>query len=289
MQIITSPAALREITDLKRLENISIGFVPTMGALHEGHLTLVDEAKKHASFIIVSIFVNPTQFGPGEDFEKYYRNLKLDAEKLEQRGADLIFAPSVKDMYGKNNFTTVSVKNITKGLCGQFRPGHFDGVATVVSKLFNITGPCSAIFGKKDYQQLIVIKQMVNDLNIPVNIIGVPTIREPDGLAMSSRNSYLSREDRKKALCLSRAIKKADSLFNNKALFTLIKSTVYDIINKNVDYIEYIDLYDPETLETFNYNIKQPMPKKILLAMAVKIGTTRLIDNIVLGEDIINF
>ncbi|MBC7287344.1 MAG: pantoate--beta-alanine ligase, partial [Armatimonadetes bacterium] len=191
MMIESDPTAVRQIVRLHKRKGESIGFVPTMGALHDGHLALIRRCRAENDFVVVSIYVNPTQFGPGEDLDKYPRQLQQDCEKAEQAGVDLVFAPRDTQMYPEGYCTWVVVEKLTEPLCGRFRPGHFRGVTTVVAKLFNIVEPDRAYFGEKDYQQLVVVKRMVADLNIPVRIISVPTVREADGLAMSSRNAYL--------------------------------------------------------------------------------------------------
>lgn len=262
---------------------MSIGFVPTMGALHEGHLCLVDEAKKRSDLVVVSIFVNPTQFGPGEDFEKYPRDLSADAEKLAHRGVDILFAPAANEMYPKDCCTTIHVATLTEGLCGAHRPGHFDGVALVVTKFFNIIGECTAVFGRKDFQQLKVISRFVEDLNLPIQIVGIPTVREPDGLAMSSRNVYLNSSERQRALSISRAFTEAHALFSKKVDIATIEKYIEKELIVSFDTIDYLALVDPGTLQPA---VDQTTyPAKLLIAVAARIGGTRLIDNTVLGED----
>ncbi|MBN2342466.1 MAG: pantoate--beta-alanine ligase [Deltaproteobacteria bacterium] len=260
-----------------------IGFVPTMGALHEGHLRLVDEAKKHSDVVVVSIFVNPTQFGPNEDFEKYPRDLEADAAKLAPRGADVVFNPNASDMYPEDCLSTIHVRTITADLCGAHRPGHFDGVALVVTKLFNIVGECTAVFGRKDFQQLQVIKRFTADLNIPVQIIGMPTVREADGLAMSSRNSYLSPDERKRALAIARALTEAHELFTKRSPLATIEQYITEAVMQSFDTIDYVTVVHPETLQPLDGDASYP--QTVLVAVAAKIGSTRLIDNTVLGED----
>jgi len=265
------------IRPLKK-ENKIIGFIPTMGALHEGHLELGREAKKQSDIVIYSIFVNPTQFAPGEDFEKYPRVIEKDIEKLETIGIDAIFLPEKEEIYTEDSSTSLTVNNLDKILCGKSRPTHFSGVATIVTKLFNITECNKAFFGKKDYQQLTILKKMVNDLNINVEITGVDIVREQDGLALSSRNKYLNLQERKSALILNKSIKYAKEKFEDSS--TSIE-LIYDIekyIKKNEPKVEvdYIELRDPETLEEI---IELKNNKNIILLLAVKVGNTRLIDN----------
>ena len=262
-----------------RLSGKRIGFVPTMGFFHEGHLELMRVAKKNADVVIVSIFVNPIQFGPSEDYNRYPRDIEGDKKKAEEVGVDILFIPSVEEMYPEGFQTRVQVERLTKHLCGLFRPGHFDGVTTVVTKLFNITKPHIAVFGEKDYQQLLVIKRMVQDLNMDVQIISVPTVRESDGLAMSSRNAYLSPEERKSALSLKKSIDAAKEMVKKgERDAKLIKKKVEEIINSYpFTKIQYVSICDPETLEELD-----EIEDRALLAMAVFIGKARLIDNAIL-------
>jgi len=240
-----------------------------MGFLHEGHLSLIREARKQTDIVIVSIFVNPTQFGPQEDYESYPRDLKGDTKKVDSAGGDIIFAPSSRDMYPDGYLTYVNVEGITETLCGFSRPGHFRGVMTVVTKLFNIVKPHKAFFGQKDYQQSVVIRRMVRDLNMDIDIIVLPTVREPDGLAMSSRNSYLSVEERKAALILYKSLIMASEMVKNgemdaKKIFSEMKRTIQ---NEPLVIIDYIAITDPDTLKDI-YKIKG----KTLIALAVRIG-----------------
>jgi len=264
---------------LQKKRGKRIGFVPTMGALHEGHLSLIRLAKKHSDFVIVSIFVNPTQFGPKEDFKKYPRNLKKDAALCQTAGADLIFSPSPEEIYPKGFSTYVNVENLTQGLCGASRPGHFRGVATVVSKLFNIVQPDAAIFGQKDAQQLAVIRQMTKDLDQPVKIIGAPIVREGDGLAMSSRNAYLTQEERKQAVALNRTLLKAKQMAKSGQLKAdsvkreLIRLLKHDAPLGKIDYVEIVDNATLRPVKVIQ--------KNTLLALGVKFPSARLIDNIV--------
>ncbi len=265
-------------------EEFKIGLVPTMGALHKGHLSLIKKAKETADRIVVSIFVNPIQFGPNEDFEKYPRTLDEDKKICEALGVDIIFAPSPKEMYGDNiRFSNTDLTfvcppyNFTDCLCGKSRIGHFDGVATVVLKLFNIVKPDYAFFGQKDAQQLFIIKKMVKDLNIDTQIIACPIVRENDGLAISSRNIYLSETERKKALSISRALNKIEQLYaQGITTADILFDTAVSILDKDVE-LEYLDFINYDTfMKTDNIN------KNTLVAIAAKIGNTRLIDNIIL-------
>lgn len=253
-----------------------VGFVPTMGFLHKGHLTLIEKAREKCERVVVSIFVNPAQFGEGEDFETYPRNFERDIELASQAGADCVFFPSKDEMYPENYQTYVELETLPVFLCGKSRPGHFRGVATVVSKLFNIVMPDFAFFGEKDFQQLTVIKQMVLDLNFPVKVEGVPIVREDDGLAMSSRNTYLSEDERKNALVLHKSILKAEEMIKNgERKSSRIIETVENMINEcDCSKIDYINICSTKTLEDV-----EVIENEVVLAMAVFIGKTRLIDN----------
>ena len=262
----------------KRVQGKTISLVPTMGCLHDGHLSLIDLAKENADQVIVSIFVNPMQFGPGEDLDAYPRQFAQDCDLAKEHGADVIFAPNDTDMYDNTFQTCISVSKLSRGLCGADRPGHFDGVVTVVTKLFNITQPCSAVFGQKDFQQLTIVKQLVRDLNIPVVIISAPIVREPDGLAMSSRNKYLAGAERQTALCLSKAISKARQMVDDCSeplLADTVLAEVKEIIFSSGAELEYAEIIDRSTL----------LPQTILdsysaITVAAKIGgRVRLIDN----------
>jgi len=261
-----------------RTHGARIGFIPTMGFLHEGHLSLIDVARDNgANFIVVSIFVNPTQFGPNEDFSRYPRDEARDRELLESKNVDLLFLPAVDVMYPSGAQTTVSVKTVSKPLEGERRPGHFDGVATVVLKLFNIVQPDLAVFGRKDAQQCAVIDRMVRDLDIPVQLVFAETAREHDGLAMSSRNSYLSAEERKLAPALHRALRAGEEAITHGVhdvdpIETLMRRMIAETPGIEVDYLAVVD---PETfLPPLDFR------REILLAGAVRIGRTRLIDNV---------
>ena len=252
-----------------------IGFVPTMGNLHEGHLNLVREARKLCDVVVVSIFVNPIQFGPNEDFENYPRTLEHDSHLLADVGCDIVFAPSVEQMYGnKPRFTNISVSDITNDLCGLQRPGHFDGVAVVVTKLFNIVQPNFAFFGQKDYQQLAVIRQFVRDLNIPLEVIGVPITRAEDGLALSSRNGYLTEEQRKIAPTIFQSLKAAEQELHNGVSLVEVLENIKHMLTQAGFIVDYVEARTPELqkIEAFNQNV--------ILFVAAKLGTTRLIDNL---------
>ena len=272
---------IETIADMKSLRQKlpePVGFVPTMGYLHEGHLVLVRQAKAENSSVVVSIFVNPTQFGPQEDFNKYPRDPQRDLAMLEKEGIDIVFMPSVAEMYPPQFNSWVEVGKITERLEGAARPGHFRGVATVVAKLFNIVQPDKAYFGQKDAQQLVVIKKMVADLNMNLEVVAVPTVREPDGLAMSSRNIYLNPEERKAAVVLYQALTLAQKLWSQgEKDAQTIRQQMTDLIQKQpLANIDYISIADAETLDELD-KVKPPA----LVSLAVKIGKTRLIDNVV--------
>ena len=272
----------REIQGLKR-RNKTIGLVPTMGFLHEGHMSIIRKAKKDTDCVIVSIFVNPTQFGPKEDFKRYPRDLNRDLKLCKKEGVDIILAPEAKEMYPEDYSTYVDMERITDKLCGASRPGHFRGVATVVAKLFNITSPDIAYFGQKDAQQAIVIKRMAQDLNMAVKIKVMPTLREKDGLAMSSRNVYLNPKERVQARSIYKSLKLAKELFNNgERNSSKIINKMKRIINKEpsakIDYIKTVDINNLKDVKRIS--------RGTLIAMAVRIGDTRLIDNIVLNNSV---
>lgn len=284
MMIWRSADAFRLACDEARRRGDRVALVPTMGALHHGHQTLVTEARKHASFVAVSVFVNPTQFGPNEDFNRYPRDIDGDVAKSVAAGATGVFAPPATDMYPQGDETRVRVGDLAAELCGPHRPGHFEGVATVVAKLLILTGPSIAFFGRKDYQQLKVIERIVKDLFIPVEVVGVPTIRENDGLAMSSRNAYLSAQVRQEATAIPRGLTNAARAFGAGErhvgeLVRLVRAQVESM----ADSIDYISAADPETLRVFGADAKAP--ERTLLALALRVQGARLIDNMVLGED----
>jgi pantoate--beta-alanine ligase len=257
-------------------------FVPTMGFLHDGHLALMRAARAHAPVVVASVFVNPTQFGPNEDFERYPRDTAGDLEKCRSAGCDAVFLPPVSAMYPPGHRTRVSVSELSGPLCGASRPGHFDGVTTVVLKLLNIVGCRAALFGEKDYQQLAVIRRMALDLDLPVQIIGHPIVREADGLAMSSRNVYLSPRDRAGALCLSRGLEAAAQAFgagerDPRVLEATARALIDATPGAAVDYVEVRDALDLTAVEA-------PLSRPVVLALAVRFGATRLIDNRVLAS-----
>ncbi len=277
---------LKNINDIRKKikeekkKGKKVGFVPTMGYLHEGHLSLVKKSIKDSDLTVVSIFVNPTQFGPNEDLNSYPRDFKRDKELLEKEGVDIIFYPDAEEIYGDNFLTFIDMKKLPEKLCGKRRPGHFRGVLTVVLKLFNIVMPDTAYFGQKDAQQAIIIKKMVEDLNLHVKIKVLPIVREDDGLAMSSRNKYLNEEERKKALSLFNSLKRAEELFKKGIKDSkTIKDEMYRIMYANdgvvVDYIEIVDL---KTLNPLNI-----IKDKALCAVSAYVGKARLIDNTILG------
>lgn len=280
MKTIKNIKDLRIEIDMWKKAGLSIGLVPTMGFLHEGHKSLIQRAVKENDKVVVSIFVNPIQFGPNEDYDKYPRDIEKDSKLCTDAGASLIFNPKVEEMYpDKNPLTFVNVENITNCLCGAKRPGHFQGVCTIVSKLFNIVAPNKAYFGEKDAQQLSVIKQMVKDLNFPIEIIGCPIVREKDGLAKSSRNTYLSIKERQAALILSKSLKKAKiAIANGEKNTIILKNLIIDnLISEplaRIDYVEIVDFNLMCEIDTLN--------KESLIAIAVYIGKTRLIDNIII-------
>lgn len=275
MKIETTIQGLNAALLPTRLARKTIGFVPTMGNLHQGHLNLVREAKKLCDIVVVSIFVNPIQFGPNEDFDNYPRTLDADSQLLVDAGCDLLFLPSVQQMYGQHERkTTVAVHGITDILCGKSRPGHFDGVATVVTKLFNIVQPDTAFFGQKDWQQLAVIRTMTRDLNLPIDIIGVPIARAVDGLALSSRNGYLTPEQRQIAPVIYQALQTASqALHQHTDLQQVLEQIRATLVQAGFD-VDYVEAYSPDLLPI------QQFGQDIVLFVAAKLGSTRLIDNL---------
>jgi len=265
-----------------KIHSKKIGLVPTMGALHEGHLSLVAEAKKRSDIVVVSIFVNPIQFGENEDFSRYPRDLKRDKKLLQSMGVDALFLPQSREMYPEGFETLVEVKGLSEKLCGRSRPGHFSGVTTVVIKLFNILSPDCAFFGEKDYQQQAVIKQMVKDLNLPVEIAALPTVREYDGLALSSRNSYLTPEERKKAAMLYQTLTLAqDEIKKGERDARKIVSRAQSLLFSEPSIrLDYLQLVDPQSLE----EVKK-VKGRVVIALAASIGKTRLIDNLTINAD----
>lgn len=271
---------MQRYSDLARKEGKTVAFVPTMGFLHEGHLSLMKKGRKLADKVVVSIFVNPAQFGPKEDLATYPRNIERDLGLLTKEGVDTVFIPDGKEIYPDGYQTYVELNSLPNHLCGLSRPGFFKGVATVVLKLFSIVKPHFAVFGQKDYQQLLVIKQMVKDLNLNIEIIGAHIVREKDGLAMSSRNSYLNPEQRIHALILYKSLKKAGEILKNgvRDSSKIIKEATSMVESCPGTSIDYIKICDPETLD----DIKM-IEKPSLMALAVKVGATRLIDNMILN------
>ena len=282
MEIIAQTREMQRRAEQLRQQGMSIAFVPTMGFLHEGHISLMREGRKRADCLVASIFVNPTQFGPKEDFDKYPRDLQRDFKLIQGAGVDICFTPSVAEIYPDGFQTFVEVERVTKNLCGSSRPGHFRGVTTVVAKLFNIVKPHVAIFGQKDYQQLITIKQMVKDLNMNIAVIGMPTVREADGLAMSSRNTYLNPKKRKEAARLYRSLVKGKELFalGERSAATILQEVKRIIEEDEAAVIDYVKICDAHTLEDI-----EKIKGEAVIALAVKMGKTRLIDNIILKEE----
>lgn len=278
MKIVTTVEEVREYVRAWRKEGKSVGLVPTMGYLHEGHESLIDRSVKENDKTVVSVFVNPIQFGPKEDLATYPRDLERDAALVTKAGADLIFHPEVEEMYAPDFCTYVDMDGLTKGLCGKTRPTHFRGVCTVVSKLFHIVTPDRAYFGQKDAQQLAVIRRMVRDLSIGVTIVGCPIIREEDGLAKSSRNTYLNAEERKAAVQLSRALKEGKQMIEagERDAAKVIRAIRGMLEKEPLARIDYVELVDWDSLEPVD-TIEGP----ILTAIAVYIGKTRLIDNFI--------
>jgi len=282
MQILTAPAAMQQAALAWRRAGKRIGLVPTMGFLHEGHLSLVRLARQHADAVVLSLFVNPTQFGPAEDFGRYPRAFERDCALCEAAGVDVIFHPEPEAMYPAGHSVFVVEDALSKGLCGGSRPGHFRGVLTVVAKLFNLTQPDVAVFGQKDAQQARVIRQLARDLNFPVAIVLAPIVREPEGLAMSSRNAYLSPAERCDALCLSRALKAARRLYRagEREAGALRAAAEGELAATPAARIDYVALVDADTLQPV-----ERAERPILLALAAWIGKTRLIDNLGLPDD----
>lgn len=282
MEIIQRVLQMKELSKKARSEGKIIGFIPTMGYLHEGHLALVREARKMADLAIVSIFVNPTQFAPGEDFEKYPRDITRDAELLVNENVDFVFVPKVEEMYPETFRSFVQVRELSSKLEGVTRPTHFEGVTTVVMKLFHVVDPHFAFFGQKDAQQLVIIRKMVRDLNMDVEIIRVPIVREPDGLAMSSRNVFLTPEQRSAAPVLYRALQKAQALIDegerkSKTILKEMKELIEKEPLARIDYIAATDLLELKDMKTIK--------GKCLISLAVYFGTTRLIDNIIVETE----
>lgn len=283
MKLVKTVAELREEIAAAKLAGKTIGLVPTMGALHEGHASLIKAANMENDFVVVSVFVNPTQFGPNEDLDAYPRTLDADCKLAESMGADIVFAPSPKEMYPSEDMTWVEVTgNVTKVLCGRSRPIHFRGVTTVVSKLFNLAQPDRAYFGQKDAQQVEVLKRMVKDLFFNLQLRIMPIVREADGLAKSSRNTYLSDSEHQAALVLSRSLKKAQERFaaGERDAAVLTEAVRAEIAAEPMSDIDYVEIYRLPELQP----VDGPLTGSSLLAVAVKFGTTRLIDNVILEE-----
>jgi pantoate--beta-alanine ligase len=280
--VVETIADVRTACDAVRVRGATIGFVPTMGYFHEGHRSLMRAAHAAHDAVVVSLFVNPTQFGPAEDLDAYPRDLQADRAIATAEGVDVLFVPPVAEMYPTGTRTTVHVDGLTEGLCGASRPGHFDGVTTVVAKLFSIVGPCTAYFGRKDAQQLAVVRRMAADLDLPVAVVGCPLVREPDGVAMSSRNAYLSSDDRRRATVLVRALRAAAEAVLSGERDT---RTVSDILHGVLDTeptvrVDYAEIVDAATM--------QPVARiesDTLIALAAYVGSTRLIDNIAISFD----
>jgi pantoate--beta-alanine ligase len=280
--IIDSVARMQELALDARRQGKRIVLVPTMGYLHQGHASLMTEGRRRGELLVASIFVNPAQFGANEDFGTYPRDLEGDRELACQAGVDIIFAPTAAEMYPPGYQTWVDVGALTEPLCGASRPGHFRGVTTVVAKLFGIVQPHTALFGKKDFQQLAVIRRMVTDLNLPVEIVGMPIVREKDGLAMSSRNSYLSADERQRALALINAIRRVRGLYRGgERRVDILRRAALEVIDEvSTAAVDYLDFRHSGTLEPV-----READDLTLMALAVRIGATRLIDNCVLGEE----
>jgi pantoate--beta-alanine ligase len=283
IKVVEEPNQLRAICDAWRAQGERVGLVPTMGALHPGHMSLVHAARRAgASKVALSIFVNPLQFGPSEDFHRYPRTFDQDVAQSEEAGVEVIFAPSASSFYPSGYQTYVDVEQVTKRFEGAFRPGHFRGVTTVVAKLFQATGPCVAVFGRKDFQQWRVIETMTRDLNMPIEVVGCPTIREPDGLAMSSRNRYLGADERVRALAIYLGLRAAEEAFSaGERDPSRLEGLVREPVAAAFDSIDYVAVGDAQTLEP----CANPLTNKPVVLVAARIGSTRLIDNAVLGED----
>lgn len=283
MIVLHEPSELRAACDRARANGHRVGFVPTMGALHDGHLALVAAARR-ASFVVVSIFVNPTQFGPSEDLARYPRTLEADCARCADAGVDVVFAPPGEAMYVAGEETRVHVGEVATALCGAHRPGHFEGVCTVVAKLFTLVGPSLAVFGRKDYQQFRVIERMVRDLFLPVELVGLSTVREADGLALSSRNRYLSQDERARALGLARGLSLAVAAFEaGERNAGRLRGLALGEVTRVATSVDYVTVADADTVVPLDD--RDTIPARTLVAVAARLGATRLIDNVVLGED----
>ncbi|MGL4741717.1 MAG: pantoate--beta-alanine ligase [Sarcina sp.] len=276
MIVVDRIKEVREFTKKSIIDQESIGYVPTMGFLHEGHKSLIDKARKENDKVVVSIFVNPTQFGAGEDLDAYPRDLERDLELCKNAGVDIVFVPQAAEMYFKDATTKISMETLSEELCGKSRPVHFGGVCTVVAKLFNIVNPTRAYFGEKDAQQLAIIKRMVRDLNFDVEIIGCPIVRESDGLAKSSRNTYLSKEERTAAVVLHKSLEIAKTIIENgeRNVSVIIENIERVIKSEKLAKIDYIEVVDSKSIQKVEI-----VEEDVLVAIAIYIGKTRLIDN----------
>ncbi|HLV66263.1 MAG TPA: pantoate--beta-alanine ligase [Polyangiaceae bacterium] len=277
-------AEFRRACDAVRATGASLGLVPTMGALHAGHLALIDAARERGTTVAVTIFVNPTQFGPNEDYSRYPRALERDVELCRERRVAHVFAPLEREMYPEGERTRVRVSDLTEGLCGPKRPGHFEGVATIVTKLFAVAGPCTAFFGRKDYQQLKVVERLARDLLLPVEVVGRPTVRDADGLALSSRNAYLSVAERERASALPRALSVAVRAFERgERRAGALRQPVEQALTEAGLRVDYVELAGADALEKIADD--EAVQDRAVLAVAAFAENTRLIDNVVLGED----
>jgi len=281
MRIIRDIREMQTASRNARVQGLTIGFVPTMGALHEGHLSLVRRARAQSNIVVVSVFVNPLQFGPTEDFASYPRTLEADCAKLEPEGVEIVFAPTPAQMYPAGATTAVHVEGLSEKLDGRSRPGHFNGVSTVVAKLFHIVQPDYAVFGQKDAAQVAVLRRMVRDLNMDLDLIVAPIVREADGLALSSRNAYLTPQQRQQALVLRRALAQveADALAGESSAEKLRSSALSVIASEPAAKLDYVEIIDPDTLEPL-----QDTRGGALIAVAAAFGATRLIDNVLLAK-----
>ena len=276
MRVVGEIDEIRTVLREARIEGKTIVLVPTMGALHQGHLELVRKGRAIGDILVTSIFVNPAQFGPGEDLFRYPRDFEGDKAKLDAEGVDVLFCPSVEAVYPEGFKTSVEVEGLSEKLCGSSRPGHFQGVTTVVAKLFNMVSPHKAVFGLKDFQQLLIIKKMVEDLDMDVEIVEVETVREPDGLAMSSRNAYLKEDERRAAGCIPRALQAASEAFagGQRGREGILREVKKIMEREELIVVDYLSLCDPKTLEEL-----EDAGERALLAVAARVGSTRLIDN----------
>lgn len=279
MEIVRQASQLTSRLQVEPGSNRSVGLVPTMGALHAGHFSLVERARTRADLVVVSIFVNPLQFAPNEDFERYPRDLESDSDALRQRGVDIVFSPSATDLYPSSFSTQVQLPALSRRLCGTSRPGHFEGVATVLTKLFNIVRPDVAFFGQKDAQQLVIVRRLAADLNFPIEIVGCPIVRDTDGLALSSRNALLNPAERRAAPVLFRGLLRAAERFaaGERNASTLVGLVRQEIEGEPLVRVDYVELVETETLEPL-----ERADRLALLALAAYVGPTRLIDNVVL-------